>query len=343
MMNRLMCFGCYLLFMLMSCTVTAAGETDVVHLRNGDRVTGEIKSLFWGRLEFKTDHMGTLLIDWEDIQRIASDTGQSVELTNGQRFYGPLEKPDTSDMMVVSTEKGPVGLSVTDVTNMYPVKATWWERVDVSFKVGFNWDKSSDVGKYNLGVDAVYRHPDFISRAGASAEFTTQSSRSTTTRASANLSHLVFNEQRRFRTYFGNFDHNEALGLQLRTLLGLGYGWIPVRTNRTWFSTMVGLAVNRERPVDGREASNLEGVIGATYEYFKYPTPKKSLTSDLVVYPSLSESGRVRAEFNTNFDIEIVNDFFWDLEFYTSYDSEPVTEDAESIDYGINSSVAYKF
>lgn len=342
-MTKIFVGGCIFAILLAPCRVAIAEKTDVVHMRNGDRVTGEIKTLFRGRLEFKTDHMGTLFIDWEDIDEIVSDTGQSIELADGQRFYGSLEKPEVSDVLMVSTADGVVDLSVADVSAMYPVKATWWERMDVSFKMGFNWDKSSEVGKYNLGADTAYRHPDFISRVGFSAEFTTQSSEDTTTRANLNASHLVFLQDKHFRNYFGNFDHNESLGLQLRTLLGAGYGWIPVRTNRTWFSTMVGLAINHEIPVSGDESNNLEAVLGASYEYFKYPVPKKSFVSDVKVYPSLSESGRVRVEFDTHFDIEIVNDFFWDLGFYTSYDSEPITQDAESIDYGINSSIAYKF
>jgi hypothetical protein len=49
------------------------------------------------------------------------------------------------------------------------------------------------------------------------------------------------------------------------------------------------------------------------------------------------------AEFTTNFDIELIQDFFWDMEFYTSYDSEPISTVAETIDYGVNLSLAYKF
>jgi hypothetical protein len=321
----------------------AAARTDVVYMHNGDRVTGEIKSLFRGRLEFKTDHMGTLLIDWEDIEQVISDTGQSVELTGGQRFYGPLEKPMDPNMVAVRTDSGVVDLAVRDVSNMYPVKASFWQRLEVSFKLGFNWDKSSEVGKYNFGANAVFRDPEFVTRAGISSEFTTQSERDTTTRANFNASHLRFLQNKQFRIYFGNLDHNENLGLRLRTLVGAGYGWIPIRTGRTWFSAMVGLAANHEIPVQGDEQNNIEGVLGASFEYFKYAVPKKSLTSDLIIYPGLSEGGRLRAEFKTNFDIELYRDLFWDMEFYTSYDSDPITQGAETTDYGINSSVAYKF
>ena len=132
-----------------------AERTDVVYLKNGDRVTGEIKSLYRGRLEFKTDHMGTLLIDWEDIREIVSDIAQSVELTNGQRFFGQLNKPENLETVAVKTEQGAVTLSTHDITNMYPVDAGFWQRLDLSFKLGFNWDKSSNVGKYNLGADAA--------------------------------------------------------------------------------------------------------------------------------------------------------------------------------------------
>jgi hypothetical protein len=332
-----------ILVLLLFSSCANAAKTDVVFLKNGDRVTGEIKNLFRGRLEFKTDHMGTLLIDWEDIREIISDTGQSIELTNGQRFYGPLQKPENSESVIVKTESGTVGLSTGDITIMYPVASSFWERLDVRFKLGVNWDKSSDVGKYNLGLDGVYRHPDFMTRAGFSTELTTQNDRDTTTRANLNASHVRFRPKKEFISYFGSLDHNDNLGLQLRTLAGAGYGWSPVRNNRNWFSIMAGLDVNHEIPTEGANETNLEGVIGLSYEYFKYTIPKKSLKSDLMVYPSITGAGRVRVEFNTNFDLELVRDFFWGMEFYTSYDSEPLTEDAESIDYGVNTSVGYKF
>lgn len=320
-----------------------AARTDVVYMRNGDRVTGEIKSLFRGRLEFKTDHMGTLLIDWEDIREVVSATGQSIELTGGQRYYGPLQKPESAEMVSVATAQGTVALPVKDITNMYPVKASFWERLELNFKLGFNWDKSSEVGKYNIGAGAVFRDPEFVTRARFTSEFTTQKERDTSTRAHLNASHLRFLPDKRFRNYFGNLDHNEALGIRLRALAGIGYGWIPLRTNRSWFSYMAGLAVNHEIPTNGSEESNVEGVLGASYEYFKFAVPKKSLVSDLLLYPSLTGGSRLRAEFTTTFDLELISDFYWDMEFYTSYDSDPITQDAETVDYGVNSSVAYKF
>lgn len=333
-----------LLIIFLAISLSARAEkTDLVFLHNGDRITGEIKSLHRGKLEFSTDHMGTVFIDWEDIEEIVSSTGQSVELTNGQRFYGPLAKPENQDMLAVSTEQGAVGVSTMDVISMYPVEAGFWERLDISASLGFSWDKGSSVGKYNVGVDAEYRNPRFITRASISSEVTTQELADDTTRANFDLSHLVFHRNKRYHTVFGTLETNDQLGIDLRTLLGAAYGWVPVRSQRNWFSVGGGLAVNHEVPNLGDAETNLEAVAALTYDYYKYSTPERRFRVDFVVFPSITDFGRWRANFDTNFSLEFIADLFWKLDFFATYDSAPVSRVGESIDYGVVSSVAYKF
>ena len=42
----------------------SAQKDDTIRLDNGDRITGEIKKIDHGILEFKTDDIGTLNIEW---------------------------------------------------------------------------------------------------------------------------------------------------------------------------------------------------------------------------------------------------------------------------------------
>jgi hypothetical protein len=320
-----------------------AAKTDIVFLKNGDRVTGEVKSLEKGKLEFSTDHMGTVHIECEDIQEIVSDIGQTVELTNGQRFYGPLAKPDSGDLLMVDTTQGTVGVGINDVISMYPVEATFWERLDISASLGFSWDKASSVGKYNLGVEAEYRNPRFITRADLSTEVTTQEGRDDTGRAQFELSHLVYRQNKRYHQIFGMLESNDELGIDLRTLLGAGYGWVPIRSQKNWFSVGTGLAVNHEVPQAGDSETNLEAVASMTYDYYQYSHPERRFRVDLLVFPSLTDFGRWRANFNTNFTLEFIKDLYWKLDIYASYDSDPVSFRASSSDYGVISSLAYKF
>lgn len=330
------------IFLVCSLPVHAA-KTDIVFLKNGDRITGEVKTLERGKLEFSTDHMGTVFIEWEDIREIISATGQSVELANGQRFYGPLEKSESTDLVMVSTEKGPVGVGVQDVVSMYPVESSFWERLDISASLGFTWDKASSVGKYNIGVDTEYRNPRFITRARLSSEVTTQDGRDDTSRASFDISHLVYRRNKRYHQIFAGLETNDELGIDLRTIIGAGYGWVPIRSQRNWFSFGAGLAVNNEVPVAGEAETNLEAVGNLTYDYYKYSTPERRFRVNLLIFPSLTDFGRWRATFDTNFSWEIVNDFYWKMEVYASYDSDPVSIQASSSDYGVISSLAYKF
>ena len=320
-----------------------AEKTDVVFLHNGDRITGEVKSLFRGKLEFKTDHMGTVFIEWDDIREIISQTGQAVELANGQRFYGPLSKSENEDMLLIDTVGGAAGVSTMDVIGMYPVEAGFWDRLDLSARLGFSWDKGSAVGRYNLGLDAEYRHQDFKTTANISTEVTSQENRDDTTRAFFSANHLVFKPNKRFIDYFGTIEKNDELGLDLRALIGAGYGWVPVRSNKDWFSYAVGLDVNREIPNEGERETNIEAVGILAYEYYKYTTPERKYSVTLMVFPSITDFGRWRANFTTDFRLEFFDDLFWVLDFYATYDSQPISTNASNSDYGITSSIAYKF
>lgn len=332
------------LLLLILCSATAwAAKTDIVVLRNGDRITGEVKGLERGKLTLSTDSMGTVYIEWAEIEEIFSSTGQAIELTNGQRFYGPLAKGENEEMMVVKTEQGPVGLSTDDIVAMYPVEAGFWDRLDISADLGFSWDKGSSVGKYNLGLGTELRDPRYLSRASFSSELTTQQGREDTRRASLNALHFVFRQNKRYHAFFGNMENNDELGVDLRAMFGAGYGTVPIRSQRSWLSVGTGLAVNREFPSEGDPETNLEAVAMLTYDYFKYSDPERAFRTDLRIFPSLTDFGRWRATFDMDYRFELVSDLYWKLNFYSSYDSDPISAEGASSDYGVTSSLGYKF
>ena len=337
------CLCLMLAFSAFSSCAIAAPKTDIIHMKNGDRVTGEIKRLLRGKLELKTDHMGTILIEWSDIQEVVSTTSQAVELANGTRFFGPLEKPKNEDMVRIETDEGAVGVNSLDIIAMYPVEAGFWDRLDISAKLGFSWDKSSKVGKINLGLEAILRDPRFISRATFDTEITTQENEDTTKRAVLTGNHMRFLPDKRFRSFFGSAEQNDELGLDLRVLAGAGYGWIPVRSQRTLLSMLLGLDVNYEIPTTGDGETNVELVGTLMYDYFLYAHPERHFRVDFSIYPSITQSGRYRMSLNTTFKVELFRDLYWDLSAYFSYDNKPLAVNAATSDYGVTTSFGYKF
>ena len=347
-MNRypLLHSGCGILLFLITlffCQPVFADKTDIVYLKNGDRITGEVKSLYRGKLEFSTDGMGTLYIEWENIEQIISKTGQAIEITDGQRYYGTLAKPESDSMLALDTASGMVGVDTDDVISMYPVEANFWDRLDLNIKFGVSWDKGSNVGRYNLGVDAEYRRAKSLTRANFNTEITTQDQADSTQRSNLGIMHNIFELNKKYHSYFASLERNSQLGLDLRALLGAGYGWAPIRSQKNWFMLAAGLDVNREIPTDGEQQTNLEAVFAMNYEYFKYSSPERSFNTDLRVFPSITDWGRWRASFDTNFKWELVSDLFWVLDFYASFDSAPISPEAATSDYGVTSSLGYNF
>ncbi len=347
-MKRRFNSGSTLRFFLLSLIAIAsqaawAEKTDIVFLKNGDRITGEVKSLARGKLQLSTDNMGTLSIEWESVLQITSSTGQSVELTNGQRFYGALVKPEDDSKLLVSTTMGMADIDIEEVVSMYPVESNFWDRLDFTANVGLSWDKGSEVGKYNLSMDAEYRRTQSISKASFSTEITTQTAADNTQRTTLSGMHNIFLPNKRYYTYFANLERNDQLGIDVRALAGAGYGWVPVRSQKNWFSFALGLDVNREIPTSGETETNLEGVAWLTYEYYQFDSPQRTFTTNFVVFPSITDWGRWRANLDTQFKLELINDLYWAMDFYANYDTASISSGAASSDYGVTTSLGYNF
>ena len=85
--SRALLLGCAWLM----CAVAGAREkSDVVTLKNGDRLHGEIAKLEYGKLSLKTDYMGTLSIEWPAVTAIESKFHFDVEMNNGVRRFGSI-------------------------------------------------------------------------------------------------------------------------------------------------------------------------------------------------------------------------------------------------------------
>jgi hypothetical protein len=157
------------------------------------------------------------------------------------------------------------------------------------------------------------------------------------------LGNKRFMRDRWFQQYFGSVQGNEELGLNIREILGAGIGRYLVQDMHHEWSVVAGLAYDRENFEGESTRNSIEGVLSTEYSFFQYDTPKRSVDVGLSVFPSLTESGRIRAEADVDWRVELVEDFFFDLSFYGSYDSKADPEAASNVDYGVITSLGYTF
>lgn len=329
---------------LLATRAAADEDTDVVVFKNGDRLTGEMKSLDRGRLSFETDPTGTIDIEWDKVAYIRVDQDIQVQTESGVQYFGQIRMAKQEFKVVVDTADGPAELDSSQVVAMDPIDTGGFRALDVNVSVGYNFSKASNITQLNVGMDTEYRSVKRV----LSADFASQLSNSDSSESSQRQS-LEFNYTRLRPNRWLNdggisFDANDELGLNLRTSLSAGGGRYLVQTNNSLFILKGGLKATRENNVDVPEDVNsLESYGTMTWEWYRYDTPELDWSTTLEVIPSLTESGRVRGEYDATLRWEIMTDFYWQLEYYYSYDNKPQTEDASSNDYGITTSLAYKF
>ncbi|MEH6581290.1 MAG: DUF481 domain-containing protein [Halioglobus sp.] len=342
------------LFLILTCLCLVSAElraekTDIVYLHNGDRITGEVKGVYSGQLEFKTDDVGVLMINWSAIRELISDEVHQVKLSDGGHLTGELSKPvspeeNEQSLIVVKTASTTERIESNSVVSMYPLGADFWDRIDFDLSLGFNYDKASSVGKYNMGINTMYRAENYVNIGKLSSEITTQNTADNTKRNVLSALHMADRPNKRYHSYFGNLEQNDQLGIDLRTVLGVGYGWVPISTSAHWLTMGGGIQVNLERPFDDTDPDeNLEAVASLRYQHYKHSVPKRNIDAYFQIMPSLTQSDRIRADFTLDFKWEVVRSFYIGMEFYTSFDSQPPSPEASDIDYGLISSVGYSY
>ena len=149
--------------------------------------------------------------------------------------------------------------------------------------------------------------------------------------------------QRYFYLGFLGLTSNTELDLDLRTLAGGGYGRYFVQTNLTDWQGGVGLAYSHENYRGGEVFDSLEAVLTTEFSVFRYDYPETDIGGTLSLLPSLTQSGRYRAEADLRAKYEFVDDLYLELKVYGSYDNKPPRPDTETSDYGVVTSLGYSF
>lgn len=335
----------FLLFSLLCSDAAQANrKTDVLTLYNGDHITGEIKSLRDGLLSFGTNAMGTISVEWKEVASVASDYFYELRLSNGERLFGSIEHGDRPGAVTFEDARGRVAIEALDITEIRPIEAKGLDRMDIYLSANYNFTKASGVQQSEFNADIDYADENAItsldSRLTLSA---TDTDSSASSRVSFGRKSWTENS-RFFRNLSAGFESNDELGIEARYLVGLGVGRFLVDTNRQRFSAGVGLQALEERGADGKRRQSLEGVVGAQFATWRFDDPDLDLRLDAALYPSLTRSGRLRADSSARLRWEIVSDLFWNLNAWGSFDSSSVDEEAKGeFDWGVTTGLGWSF
>ena len=141
-----------------------------------------------------------------------------------------------------------------------------------------------------------------------------------------------------------SFESNEQQGIDGRLVAGAGAGRYLVQRSESQLAAFGGVALVQEWATgSGSDVQSVEGIAGIQWKVYRLHDPETSLTTSLLLFPSLTETGRVRSQLDISLRHEIVKDLFVNLSLDGAYDNEPPTAGVEKTVYSLTTSLGYKF
>ncbi len=330
-----------------SASASAGKKTDIIEFGNGSRLVGEFKGLERGKATFKTDATDTISIDWANVTRLVTDQNVRIDLRDGRRYFGALGRGAEAGSLSVSTGVGAIALPIDEAVELDPVKSTILDRIDFDISFGYSFAKSTGVEQLNFASTLRY-DTELVSRdLNLSSQTTSSDSESGSSRNVAGYRSIKMRDNRWFAGWTGLYESNDALSLDHRITGGAvgGRTFFPSVNQR--LRAFAGLAVNGERFEGNNTQTSLEGVIAGTVDWFDFGEPELDLSSMLTLYPSITETGRVRGNFDVSLRWELFKDLYWKLSLFDDYDSRPDGRTGDpnpaNNDYGVTTSVGWSW
>lgn len=338
---------------------SAAASADQVTLQNGDRLTGSIVKSDAKTLLVRTEFAGDVSIKWEAVTTIESSQPLHLVLKDGQTIVGTVST-SAGKFEVATKETGKVEAvkdAVVAVRNddeekayeaaverlRHPKLTDFWSGAldtglsstqgnsqSLSFSVAGKAARVTDRDKISVYTNAIY------------AKSTINGVSSTTAhdirggvRGDVNVS------ERLFVFAFTDLEYNAFQHLDLRNVLGGGFGYHAIKTQKTTFDVFGGGSFDQEyfaayslvtanptpppptisTPQPALTRKTGEAVIGE--ELNTKLNGRTTLNERFSFYPNVSDLGNYRTQFDINAATKLKTWLGWQISFSDVYITDP--------------------
>lgn len=287
----------------------------VVHFRNGDRLSGEWVRVQDRKVIVKTNTIGEVAIPLDTIRSFEPQQRAVVSLKNGQILYGEL-RLNGSGEWVLTTGQKQRRLTAALFETAFPQarhepKAlrsvlSSWLRWKANANFGYSLVRGDrQAGTLSLGMNASRGQSDLAGlhdrwRTNYSANLLITSTQSSTGRITANtitsaVRQDFFFTVNNFFFAMGQLEHIEPQAIELRQTYALGVGHDLLRNPRHAISLLGGITyVNERLRTGGRRQNYSEGLLGQKLSLSL--SDRVKFTHQLNFYPNLSAYGDFRMD-----------------------------------------------
>lgn len=325
--QRMRWLGLLLLYTL------CCNASEVIYLKNGDRVTGSVEKLDAGKLAVKSDIFGEIRLDLGKVCRIDSDEEFSVG--SAARWYATTSMQLTdsrAELTLVGSEAVSLPREYLQAINSkeydpQPVEEpgafdNWSTAIDAGMSAargtssttnlnfGFSAARVTDRNRLTMGMSSI-----FARNTTSGENLTSANAVHSYTRYDLNVS------DRTFTFALANFDTDQIQNLDLRAVLGGGAGFRLRQGDHTSVDLFSGASFNQE--IFSTEPTRRSAELITGQELRLHLNSRAELTQRLMFFPNLTDTGEYRFGFDSGAILKLNSWLGWKTALTNTYVSNP--------------------
>jgi Protein of unknown function, DUF481 len=302
---------------------------DWIQLTSGEWLKGDLKVLYDDKLEFDSDELDLLELDWEDVKQVRGHKLYSVRFEGPVTVVGILKIVD--DKVFVTTEE-----KVLEFDRSRLISIAYGEPKEIGY-----WS-----AKISLGLDIREGNSDQIDySASAHAQRRTSESRffidylgifnKTEGVETANSQRIssyydIFKTRKFYwRPVFGEYFRDPFSNIQNRVTVGTGIGYHIIDTSKTEWDITPGIAYQYTQNVSveaGQDTDNSTPALVVGTVYDTELTKKIDFNASYRFYIVNQESGKYTHHAKAAIEIELTRRLDLDLSFVWDRIQDPKPE-----------------
>jgi hypothetical protein len=326
-------------------------KNDVLYMKNGDKLTCEIKTMDAGAIYVSLDYVnGNIAVEWARLARLDSPNLFLIALDDGTVYNGrisihPVEGTDSVLVVITDTDGRVATFDKSRIAAFSSTGASFWGRLNGSISSGVSYAKGNETTTYNISSAVNYPRPRWSASLGFNSNFSSSTGADAATRNQLQFTagHLLrWNNW--FYSGFANGLQSSEQQISLQTNLGGGVGRYLKKTSNVRLSVVGGLVWQGTTYESSVSSASREDMLGAmllgTANYVKFKKTTLSVTVNVI--PSLTDAGRFYFNTNANYFLKLFGQINWNVSFYGNWDTQPPAGTSGN-DYGVNSGLSFTF
>jgi len=300
-------------------------QNDSLILNNGNTIVGELKNMDRAIATIETPYSDKdFKIEWEGIKKIYTVQSYLINTSDGGRYNGRIESSGEKNVKIFLEDGGTIEIPFMDIIYLKSVDKGFFDRIDAFIDIGFNLTKANNVMTFSTRSGIAYMAPRWLLGLTFNINFTKQDEGPNSNRTDGGLSYKYFLPKSFYIPVSINYLKSSELSLQTRWTVLAGAGYYFFRTNRLYWGADIGGAFNAENymPDSIPDNNSFEGYLGTDLNLFDIGD--FSLSTNVKVYPSFTDSGRWRFDFSLDTKYDLPLAFYIKLGWSLNYDNRPI-------------------